>query len=206
MSSPSVLDILKILSLRKLKEMASFGAKSASAQVLPLAAGAELSSTIIQAEPTSPQELKEKSPNETKNKKVATLKIVRESEEHSSPQDRFPLELPKENESEENVHSKDSQNQSLESVGILSAAKVQKQEEQKKLKKLKETPSETEFILNERAKAKMLEHNQHHKEGLSEYKKSSTLRLYQVTIIDEQGQEKVRLTSTQGVLVNRSQE
>lgn len=93
----------------------------------------------------------------------------------------------------------------LEAIGVLSADK------QAELKKLaqeeyeKSKPDDLDFMLTERDRFRDSEEKIFKQNGLQSYRRNSDLRMYRVSVKDENGKEKTRVTSTLGVLVDKKQ-
>jgi hypothetical protein len=94
---------------------------------------------------------------------------------------------------------------SLNQIGILSAAEQQAAQAAIAEAAKKSEGSETDFILGERVKFKDTEDKLSKQNGLASYQKSSDMALFRVTVTDAKGKERSQLTSSQGVLVNKKQ-
>ncbi len=93
----------------------------------------------------------------------------------------------------------------LEAIGVLSA---QKQEELKKAAREayeRSKPAEFDLMLTERDKFRSCEEKIFKQNGLQSYQRNSDLRMYRVSVKDDKGKEKTRVTSTLGVLVDKKQ-
>jgi hypothetical protein len=93
----------------------------------------------------------------------------------------------------------------LEALGVLSA---EKQAEIKRLEmeaQEKAKPDVLDFILSERHRFKSSEEKIFKQKGLASYKKNADMRLYQITLKDESGLQKTKVTSVLGVLVDKKQ-
>lgn len=93
----------------------------------------------------------------------------------------------------------------LEAIGVLSSdkqAEIRKaaQEEYEKTK-----PDTLDFMLSEREKFRDSEEKIFKQNGLQSYRRNSDLRMYRVSVKDENGKDKTRVTSTLGVLVDKKQ-
>lgn len=93
----------------------------------------------------------------------------------------------------------------LEQLGVLSAKEQVARQKAAQEEEDRDKPSETDFLLEEREKFKESEDKIFKQNGFACYQQSSNLSLYRVTVTDDKGKEKTKLTSTQGVLVNRKQ-
>jgi len=93
----------------------------------------------------------------------------------------------------------------LSQMGVLSAEEQRARQKAVQEALDQEKPSETDFIIEERERFKESEEKIFKQSGFAEYQRSSNLSLYRVTVTDDKGKEKTRLTSTQGVLVNKKQ-
>lgn len=94
---------------------------------------------------------------------------------------------------------------SLSQMGVLSSHEQKARQKEAQEAAELERPSESNFLLEEREKFKDSEDKMFKQNGFASYQKSSDLSLYRVTITDDKGKEKTRLTSSQGVLVNKKQ-
>lgn len=94
---------------------------------------------------------------------------------------------------------------SLEQIGVVSAQEQKARLKAAEAEAEKDKPSESDFLIEEREKFKESEEKIFKQSGFACYQRSSDLSLYRVTVTDDKGKEKTRLTSTQGVLVNKKQ-
>lgn len=135
-------------------------------------------------------------------KKAAGSELLScDSEPHSSPKSARVIQFPKKDHHEETIVDKES----LAEIGVLSGKeqrerKIIEEEEEKR-----HSPSESDLLLEEREKFKESEEKIYKRTGFACYQRSSDLSLYRVTSTDTAGKEKSRLTSSQGVLVNKKQ-
>ena len=93
----------------------------------------------------------------------------------------------------------------LGQIGVLSAKEQQERAKAALEEAEKDKPSETDFLLDEREKFKETEEKMFKQNGYACYQRSSDVSLYRVTVTDDKGKEKTKLTSSQGVLVNKKQ-
>lgn len=93
----------------------------------------------------------------------------------------------------------------LSQIGVLSAKEQKAKRNAEEAESDKEKPSESDFLLEEREKFKESEDRIFKQNGFACYQRSSDLGIYRVTVTDDKGKEKSRLTSSQGVLINRKQ-
>lgn len=93
----------------------------------------------------------------------------------------------------------------LEALGVLSA------EKQSELKKAaaeayeRSKPQTLDMMLSERERFRTSEDRIFKQNGLQSYRKNSDLRMFRVSVLDQQGKEKTKITSTLGVLVDKKQ-
>lgn len=93
----------------------------------------------------------------------------------------------------------------LEALGVLSA------EKQAELKKAaaelyeRSKPETLDMMLSERERFRTSEERIFKQNGLQSYRKNSDLRMFRVSVVDQQGKEKTKITSTLGVLVDKKQ-
>ncbi len=93
----------------------------------------------------------------------------------------------------------------LAQLGVASAAENARRAKAAQDEEEMSRPTDGDFLLEERGRFRESEERIFKQNGLASYQRSSDLRLFRVTETDEKGKEKTRLTSPQGVLINRKQ-
>ena len=111
------------------------------------------------------------------------------------------IQFPKKDDHEETIVDKES----LAEIGVLSGKEQRERKKVEEEEEKRHSPSESDLLLEEREKFKESEEKIYKRTGFACYQRSSDLSLYRVTSTDTAGKEKSRLTSSQGVLVNKKQ-
>lgn len=106
---------------------------------------------------------------------------------------------------EARVLSFPAQGDALGSIGVLSAQKQAQLQREQQDAQAQDTPGELDFVLAERDRFKEAEEKIFKQTGLASYQRNSDLRIYRVTVTDDEGKEKSKLTGSQGVLVDKKQ-
>lgn len=134
-------------------------------------------------------------------KKAAGSELLSfDNEFQQQPKMAKVIQFPKNEQFTESSGDKDS----LAEIGVLSA-KEQKEKNKVEDEEERTKQSESDFLLEGREKFKESEEKIYKRSGFACYQRSSDLSLYRVTSTDNDGKEKSRLTSSQGVLVNKKQ-
>ncbi len=119
------------------------------------------------------------------------------------PQPKAP---PKEKSNKENIVPFPKKGGSaLEAIGIHSAATIQEEEAKRKQEEEWDKPTETEFVLIERDRLRGSEEKLTKQSGLELYRKSTNMKLFSVSYKDENGNDKTKMQSPYGILVNKKQ-
>jgi len=183
-----VLSVLRLLTPQELKRLAHDNKSARSG--LKRAAGAEL--LVWDDEVPSP---------------VARPRLVKDPEQETNAKTarRAPLGLADDEPAAAKVLSFPSTGNLLENIGVKSAAQERAEHAAALARAKEEEVSETDFLLEERDKFKDTENRLHKQCGLASYQRSSDIGLFRVVITDETGKERSKLTSSQGVLVNKKQ-
>lgn len=93
----------------------------------------------------------------------------------------------------------------LETIGVLSAEKQAEIRKAAQEEYEKTQPDNLDFMLTERERFRDSEEKIFKQNGLQSYRRNSDLRMYRVSVKDENGKDKTRVTSTLGVLVDKKQ-
>ena len=93
----------------------------------------------------------------------------------------------------------------LEAIGVLSASKQAEIKKAAHEEYEKNKSNVIDIMLIERDRFRDSEEKIFKQNGLQSYSRNSDLRMYRVSVKDENGKEKTRVTSTLGVLVDKKQ-
>ena len=115
------------------------------------------------------------------------------------------LEFPRKQEEQQQASEFIAKANPLEAIGVLSAEKQAELRKAAEEEYEKTKPDSLDLMLTERERFRDSEDRIYKQNGLASYRKNSDLRLYRVTVTDQQGKEKTRITSTLGVLVDKKQ-